>query len=96
MTPSAIIDHFEHAWKDGEMLSTNAQLDQYVLWISEHWDTLSAREREVMLSVGAAVFRQWMSGASVTPAFSATRPDAVPEVVPVHHETGDAAASCRL
>ncbi|MGI4855692.1 MAG: hypothetical protein ACRYHA_01970 [Janthinobacterium lividum] len=68
MTPSAIIDHFERAWKDGDVLSTSAQLDHYVLWISEHWDTLSVREREVMLSVGAAVFRQWMAGTNVAPA----------------------------
>ncbi|MGI4982591.1 MAG: hypothetical protein ACRYGL_04530 [Janthinobacterium lividum] len=76
------------------MPSTTAQLDQYVLWISEHWDGLSSREREVMLSVGAAVFRQWVSATSATPAFSAAHLDILPEVVPVHRETGDAAASC--
>ncbi|MCY0387964.1 hypothetical protein OVY01_12095 [Robbsia sp. Bb-Pol-6] len=75
MTPSDIIDHFEHAWKRGDLLSTTAQLDQYVIWISEHWETLSAREREVMLSVGAAVFRQWMSGAGSALA-SSCRDDA--------------------
>lgn len=94
MTPSAIIDHFEHAWKDGDMLSNSAQLDQYVLWISEHWETLSTREREVMLSVGAAVFHQWMAGTRIAPVFSAPPPERVPDVAPVHPETGDAAAPC--